>query len=35
MATFEDKIDGIMDKAEKLTEELGAIYSEIKDAVTA
>ncbi|KAL2002468.1 hypothetical protein VTN02DRAFT_6735 [Thermoascus thermophilus] len=35
VATFEDKIDGILDKAEKLTEELGAIYSEIKDAVTA
>ncbi|GAD95408.1 autophagic serine protease Alp2 [Paecilomyces variotii No. 5] len=33
VATFEEKLTGIMDKAEKFTEELGAIYSEIKDAV--
>lgn len=35
VATFENKVEGIMSKAEKLREELHAIYSEIKDAVTA
>nr|ADN97075.1 pro [Thermoascus aurantiacus var. levisporus] len=35
VATFENKVEGIMSKAEKLREELHAIFSEIKDAVTA
>lgn len=36
VSSIQDRFDGLVEKAEKLlTQELGAIYSEIQDAVVA